>query len=110
MPEGGRSRSDHSLRASIPTSSSRMGWPCSTPTTETFAIGNEGAEANLIDIPGDGPLPDDQRNVPHGTVHMHWYQSSVGLGQRRFLLYTPPGYSADRNTRYPLVVLLHGSG
>ncbi len=47
-----------------------------------------------------GPLPEDERDVPHGTVHMHWYQSFVGLGQRRFLVYTPPDYAATRGTRY----------
>ena len=73
-------------------------------------MGSEGAEANLITVPGEAPLPDDLRNVPHGAVHTHWYESSVGLGQRRFLVYKPPGYSADRSFRYPLLVLLHGSG
>lgn len=80
------------------------------PNNASLAVGREGVEANLISVPGDGPLTDDERNVAHGAVHMHWYQSSLGLGQRRFLVYTPPDYAMASNTRYPVLVLLHGSG
>lgn len=80
------------------------------PSNTSLAVGREGIEANLIDIPGAGRPPDDERDVPHGTVHMHWYKSSIGLGQRRFLVYTPPGYALAGSTRYPVLVLLHGSG
>jgi len=80
------------------------------PNNSALAVGREGIEANLIGVPDNGPLFDDERNVPHGTVHMHWYYSSVGLGHRRFLVYTPPGYVTERRTRYPILVLLHGSG
>lgn len=80
------------------------------PNNANLAVGCEGIEANIIDIPGDGRRLDEMRNVPHSAIHMHWYQSSIGLGQRRFLVYTPPGYAGAGSTRYPTLILLHGSG
>ena len=80
------------------------------PSNAAVAVNAEGFEANLIDVSGNASLPAEQRDVPHGAVHMHWYKSSVGLGERRFLVYTPPNYAAKRGDRYPLLLLLHGSG
>lgn len=58
----------------------------------------------------DPPQGFDQvRNgIPHGTLEMVEYDSkSVGT-RRKALVYTPPGYSADR--KYPVLYLLHGIG
>lgn len=64
---------------------------------------------SILEIPGDPPLDHDFQNVPHGSVHLHWYASKA-LGVRRALqVYTPPGYEHSRK-RYPVLYLFHGSG
>ncbi|AIE83679.1 alpha/beta hydrolase [Fimbriimonas ginsengisoli] len=53
-----------------------------------------------FDQPRDG--------VPHGKVDEVEYDSkSVGV-KRKMVVYTPPGYSADK--KYPVLYLLHGIG
>jgi len=65
---------------------------------------------NLVEIPGDEPMFYEEQEVPHGTVHIHKYQSkSLGV-PRRLYLYTPPGYETDQNTRYTVLYLFHGFG
>lgn len=65
---------------------------------------------SILHLPGTPPNPWDWRDVPHGTVHQHSYQSTV-LGRRRdALVYTPPGYEKSGDQKYPLLVLQHGSG
>ena len=65
---------------------------------------------NLVEIPGDEPMFYEEQQVPHGTVHIHKYQSkSLGV-PRRLYLYTPPGYETDKGTRYPVLYLFHGFG
>ena len=57
----------------------------------------------------DGPSFDSIRNVPHGTVSKHTYNSqSLGV-IRQFLVYTPPGYENDFG-QVPRAYLFHGSG
>lgn len=58
----------------------------------------------------DAPTGFDQPRdgIPHGRLEMVEYDSkSVGT-RRKALVYTPPGYSADR--KYPVLYLLHGIG
>lgn len=65
--------------------------------------------ASLVDIPGD---PSDWwqiRNVPHGTVAIHWILSEVLGETRAYRVYIPPGYDTDSTRRFPVVCLLHGS-
>lgn len=69
---------------------------------------------SIVHIAGTPPNPWDWQVVPHGTVHHHNYDSK-SLGRPRELwVYTPPGYemtpAANPATRYPLLVLQHGSG
>lgn len=59
-------------------------------------------------VHGDGPAYYDARDVPHGAVTRHVYQSGVTNGPRELYVYTPPGY--DRATTYPVLYLLGGSG
>jgi len=66
---------------------------------------------SLVEIPGEKPMFYDVRSVPHGVVHIHWYKSKALNVNRRFYVYTPPGYSKDKNSvRYPVLYLLHGMG
>jgi enterochelin esterase family protein len=65
--------------------------------------------ANIFFI--DGPLSQNYqiRDIPHGNVHMVWYDSPTLKLRRRMYVYTPAGYDAG-NQRYPVLYLLHGAG
>lgn len=65
---------------------------------------------SILHIPGIPPNPWDWRDVPHGTVHQHQYQSKVLDRRRDMVVYTPPGYEKSGDRKYPLLVLQHGSG
>jgi len=47
-------------------------------------------------------------NIPHGMLEMMEYDSKTVGTQRKALVYTPPGYTRD--TKYPVLYLLHGIG
>lgn len=65
---------------------------------------------SILHIPGQPPLLNDFQDVPHGVVRQHTYQSK-SLGRRRELMvYTPPGYDQQPDTRFPTLYLQHGSG
>jgi enterochelin esterase-like enzyme len=49
-----------------------------------------------------------REDVPHGELTMVEYDSKTVGTRRKMLIYTPPGYSADR--KYPVLYLLHGIG
>ncbi len=74
---------------------------------------NRNGSRGYVEIPRqDGkPRHDEWRDVPHGTVTMHWYESSAANGARRRIhVYAPPGYSNNLDKEYPVLYLLHGSG
>ncbi len=66
---------------------------------------------SLLTVP-----PDDEhryyelQEVPHGTLHRHTYTSKILNDSRHFTVYTPPGYDAHPDQRYPVLYLLHGGG
>src|SRR4051794_12950645 len=51
---------------------------------------------------------DAEQSVPHGKVEKLTYPSKTLGFDRPVVVYTPPGYSKD--TKYPVLYLLHGSG
>ncbi len=66
--------------------------------------------ASMVEMPGDGLMFDDTKNVPHGQVRLVTYHSkSMGGMARTMWVYTPPGYEKG-STKYPVFYLLHGSG
>lgn len=69
---------------------------------------NEGFQSSLVEITGPSPLVHTIQNVPHGTVSYRNYNSSE-LGIRPVVIYTPPGYEKEMNTKYPVLYLLHGT-
>ncbi len=78
------------------------------PGSETFY--GTGKQTSGIEIPEkdvDYYLPKD---VPHGDVREQWYKSVTTGNWRRVYVYCPPGYGKDRNGRYPVLYLQHGSG
>ena len=48
------------------------------------------------------------KDVPHGTVHMDLYPSSVTGRLKCCYVYTPPGYD-ESTDRYPVLYLQHGA-
>ena len=51
---------------------------------------------------------DQPREVPHGKVTTETYPSKTLGFDRKLTVYTPPGF--DREKKYPVLYLLHGSG
>ncbi len=70
--------------------------------------GDRSAES-MFEVPAGTPAAYDLQPVPHGTVHMNWYNSSTVNAVRGLYIYTPPGYESSQ-MRYPVLYLLHGSG
>jgi enterochelin esterase-like enzyme len=66
--------------------------------------------SSILQIPGSPLNAWDFQDVPHGSVHFHDYQSKALGKQREAWVYTPPGYETETSTKYPLLVLQHGSG
>ena len=66
--------------------------------------------ANFVEI----PEPDDfytlKADVPHGTLHMEHFPSEVTGKVRNCWVYTPYGYEAHPEKRYPVLYLQHGGG
>jgi enterochelin esterase family protein len=76
--------------------------------------GNPLMKPNLLNtqsaahVPGPASLPWEVNDVPHGTVHRHFYRSKVVGDERDFYVYTPPGYDPNARKQYPVLYLLHG--
>ncbi len=63
---------------------------------------------SLLEIPAETPSFQEWRDVPHGVVRMHDYQSKA-IGRLRHLrVYTPPGYRDD-GPALPVLYLYPGS-
>ena len=61
---------------------------------------------------GNGaPVPEfaASKPVPHGEVHVVWYDSKTLGVQRRMYIYTPPGYGKSQ-AKYPVLYLVQGRG
>ena len=66
--------------------------------------------ASLLEVPGTGQNEWQPRDVPHGTVEINYQKSKVLNGETRWVwIYTPPGYSASGNKKFPVLYLFHGS-
>ena len=69
---------------------------------------NERFKFSLVDIPGDPPLIHSMQDVPHGNICYRYYRSSTLERTRRLVIYTPPGFNVNGNTKYPVLYLIHG--
>jgi enterochelin esterase family protein len=78
------------------------------PQNPMVKLGDRSHES-MFEVPADKPASYDIVDVPHGTVHVNWYQSKSIGAPRSIYVYTPPGYEAGK-TKYPVLYLLHGSG
>lgn len=64
--------------------------------------------SNMVHVPSATPLAWEEREVPRGALHRHFYRSKVAGDSRDFYVYTPPGYQARGTDKYPVLYLLHG--
>jgi enterochelin esterase-like enzyme len=78
------------------------------PASETYF--GYGKETSGIEVPESGADFYATRDVPHGEVRAKWYRSNTTGEWRRAFVYTPPGYDEHSTTRYPVLILQHGSG
>ncbi len=78
------------------------------PTNPMMKAGERSAES-MFEVAGDSPALYDMTNVPHGSIHINWYESKAVGAARSVWVYTPPGYEEGR-AKYPVLYLLHGSG
>lgn len=69
-----------------------------------------GLTTSQVEIPGKQPMFFAEQAVPHGTVHIHRYDSKTTGTTRGLYIYTPPGYNAGSKNKYPVLYLLHGVG
>lgn len=78
------------------------------PGSETFY--GMGRMASGIEVPFEGGKYYALKDVPHGDIRMKRYYSEVSRSWRRLFVYTPAGYDAHINEKYPVLYLLHGGG
>ena len=69
-----------------------------------------GRETGGIEVPSEESAFYQPKQVPHGDVREKWYFSQVTGDWRRAYVYTPPTYDANNTTRFPVLILQHGSG
>ena len=65
---------------------------------------------NLVNVPGDPPRFDELKEVPHGTVHIRTYYSTVQEKYHKMYVYVPPSYDRTPDKKYPVLYLRHGGG
>ncbi|MDG1890893.1 MAG: alpha/beta hydrolase-fold protein [Verrucomicrobiota bacterium] len=66
---------------------------------------------SILEVPGQNPYSQHALNdVPHGTVHRHYYRSQVTGSNRSFVVYTPPLNDLNEEGIIPVLFLLHGFG
>ena len=78
------------------------------PASETFY--GMGRMASGIEIPHKGDEYYAEKDVPHGDIRIKRYYSTLLNQWRQFYIYTPAGYDADINEKYPALYILHGGG
>lgn len=64
---------------------------------------------SIVEVPGPRLSVSEQRNIPHGQIHHHVYDSGILKEESEFFVYTPPGYDSRLSARYPVLYLLHGN-
>ncbi|MCE4552881.1 alpha/beta fold hydrolase [Roseateles cellulosilyticus] len=80
------------------------------PQGTNFSLTYRGARS-VLDVPGPASaFHSAQPGVPQGLVSVMSYDSSTLGTRRRAHVYTPPGYEANGNRRYPVLYLVHGAG
>ena len=78
------------------------------PSNPNLELRRWGATSSFI-VPGGDRAPIEERHVPHGSIHVEFYDSPKLDMERMVYVYTPPGYEAGKQ-RFPVLYLLHGNG
>ncbi len=78
------------------------------PSNPNLEVRRWGATSMFI-LPGPEKAVFEERPVPHGTVHVEFYDSKNLNTERMVYVYTPPGYETG-SQKYPVLYLLHGNG
>ncbi len=78
------------------------------PSNPNLEVRRWGPTSSFV-IPGQDEAPIDERRVPHGSVHVNFYDSPNLNVQRMVYVYTPPGYETGKQ-KLPVLYLLHGNG
>jgi enterochelin esterase-like enzyme len=78
------------------------------PASDTFM--GYGRQTGGVEVPEAGADYYSIQDVPHGEVREKWYFSKSTRAWRRALVYTPADYDTNAKTRYPVLILQHGSG
>lgn len=74
-------------------------------------IGYGGSFAvNFFEVPDPDYTDYLLKDVPHGTVHMEIYKSSVTGRYRNCYVYTPPTYTKASQKNFPVFYMQHGGG
>jgi enterochelin esterase family protein len=66
--------------------------------------------SNVVEVPAAPARFDETQNVPHGSVNIHPYTSSVQKASRTMYVYVPDEYYTEKTKRYPVLYLYHGGG
>ncbi len=69
-----------------------------------------GLTTSLVEVPGKEPMYFSEQAVPHGTFHIHRYDSKTTGTTRGLYVYTPPNYDPKSKNKFPVLYLLHGVG
>ena len=72
------------------------------PASETFY--GMGRMASGIEVPHKGDEYYAEKDVPHGDIRIKRYYSTVFNQWRQFYIYTPAGYDANSNEKYPCTI------
>ncbi len=78
------------------------------PSNPNLELRRWGPTSSFI-VPAPQPAVFEERKVPHGTVHVNFYDSPNLGTERMVYVYTPPAYEASQQ-KYPVLYLLHGNG
>jgi len=84
-------------------------WLSDKNNPKTTADGNQGYNSVIV-LGKEIAALNVEPNIAHGSVINNYFDSKI-LGENSpFAVYLPPGYSADSQKNYPLLLLLHGYG
>lgn len=78
------------------------------PSSETFY--GMSRMSSGIEVPFKGDDAYAIKSVPHGELRIKRYYSSVYNAWRQFYVYVPAGYDLEKETKFPVLYLMHGGG
>ena len=64
--------------------------------------------SSMVHVRGATAMPWETTDVPHGSVHHHFFKSAVANDNRDMYVYTPAKYDPKAKAAYPVLYLLHG--